>query len=67
MLPFLNRKRRFLARLFSLGSDAIFLAGKFAGEEVAMTDWIASRVRYGESFWRAHHEAWRRGLRLIRL
>jgi len=25
-----------------------------------MTDWIASRVRYGESFWRAHHEAWRR-------
>ena len=24
------------------------------------TSWIVSRVRYGESFWRAHHEAWKR-------
>ncbi|MGD9924955.1 MAG: hypothetical protein AB7L90_22965 [Hyphomicrobiaceae bacterium] len=24
------------------------------------SNWIALRVRYGESFWRAHHEAWRR-------
>ena len=26
-----------------------------------MSDWIASRERYGEAFWRAHHEAWRQG------
>ena len=25
-----------------------------------MTDGNCSRVRYGEAFWRAHHEAWRR-------
>ena len=25
-----------------------------------MTDQSVSRVRYGEAFWRAHHEAWRR-------
>jgi len=25
------------------------------------SNWVALRVRYGESFWRAHHEAWRRG------
>jgi len=25
-----------------------------------MSDEILSRVRYGEAFWRAHHEAWRR-------
>ena len=26
-----------------------------------MSDWIATRERYGEAFWRAHHEAWRQG------
>ena len=25
-----------------------------------MADERLSRVRYGEAFWRAHHEAWRR-------
>jgi hypothetical protein len=25
-----------------------------------MSDEILSRARYGEAFWRAHHEAWRR-------
>jgi hypothetical protein len=25
-----------------------------------MSEEIPSRVRYGEAFWRAHHEAWRR-------
>jgi hypothetical protein len=26
----------------------------------AMTDDRQRRVRYGEAFWRAHHEAWQR-------
>ena len=25
-----------------------------------MADEILTRTRYGEAFWRAHHEAWRR-------
>ena len=25
-----------------------------------MADGLASRARYGEAFWRAHHEAWKR-------
>ena len=25
-----------------------------------MADDAAPRVRYGEAFWRAHHEAWKR-------
>ena len=25
-----------------------------------MSDEFVSRTRYGEAFWRAHHEAWRR-------
>jgi hypothetical protein len=32
----------------------------FAGEEDEMSDKSLSRLRYGEAFWRAHHEAWRR-------
>jgi Transposase len=36
------------------------LAGNFAGEEDEVADEIVSRMRYGEAFWRAHHEAWRR-------
>lgn len=27
-----------------------------------MSDWIASRERYGEAFWRAHHDAWRQSV-----
>ena len=26
-----------------------------------MSNEIGSRIRYGEAFWRAHHEAWQRG------
>jgi transposase-like protein len=36
------------------------LTGNFAGEESEMADESRSRLRYGEDFWRAHHEAWRR-------
>jgi hypothetical protein len=36
------------------------LTGNFAGEEDEMSDELLSRGRYGEAFWRAHHEAWRR-------
>src|ERR1700688_2304854 len=36
------------------------LIGNFAGEEDEMSDEIVSRTRYGEAFWRTHHEAWRR-------
>jgi hypothetical protein len=32
-----------------------------------MADESLSRARYGESFWRAHHEAWRRGLESARV
>src|SRR6266511_423973 len=32
-----------------------------------MSEEMHSRVRYGEAFWRAHHEAWRRSeLRVLR-
>lgn len=27
-----------------------------------MLDWITSRERYGEAFWRAHHEAWQQSV-----
>ncbi|MGH9807033.1 MAG: IS66 family insertion sequence element accessory protein TnpA [Terriglobia bacterium] len=27
-----------------------------------MSDWITRRERYGEAFWRAHHEAWQQGV-----
>src|SRR5437870_596329 len=30
----------------------------FADEENKMADEILTRTRYGEAFWRAHHEAW---------
>jgi hypothetical protein len=32
----------------------------FQREEIEMTDNPAPRARYGEAFWRAHHEAWKR-------
>jgi len=43
-----------LARMRDLFSLAFF-----AGEEEQMADGERSRERYGEAFWRAHHEAWR--------
>jgi hypothetical protein len=27
-----------------------------------MSDWITTRERYGEAFWRAHHEAWKQSV-----
>src|SRR5271169_1706373 len=36
------------------------LTGNFAGEEDEMANETVCRVRYGEAFWRAHHEAWGR-------
>jgi hypothetical protein len=35
------------------------LAGNFAGEENETSEHYQSHARYGEAFWRAHHEAWR--------
>tara|TARA_R110001592_G_scaffold197769_6_gene445827 strand:- start:24066 stop:24674 length:609 start_codon:yes stop_codon:yes gene_type:complete len=29
-------------------------------EEIGMTEELAKRPRYGEAFWRTHHEAWKR-------
>jgi hypothetical protein len=36
------------------------LADQLADWEDEMADEQLSRGRYGEAFWRAHHEAWRR-------
>jgi hypothetical protein len=38
----------------------LFSPAVFAGEEGEMSDDFLSRERYGEAFWRKHHEAWRR-------
>jgi hypothetical protein len=35
------------------------MAAQFAGKDDDMSDKLLSRERYGEAFWRAHHEAWR--------
>src|ERR1700694_5084124 len=35
------------------------LTDKFTSEDDDMSDKLRSRERYGETFWRAHHEAWR--------
>ena len=53
-------KRPFLAHLFGCHADAICSPLNFADEENEMADESLSRARYGEAFWRAHHEAWRR-------
>jgi transposase-like protein len=53
-------KRPFLAHLFRSLPDAICSPLNFADEENEMADEILTRTRYGEAFWRAHHEAWRR-------
>lgn len=34
---------------------------RFAKSESGMADQHRPRQRYGETFWRAHHEAWKRG------
>jgi len=46
--------------LFQNLPDAICSPLNFADEENKMADEILTRTRYGEAFWRAHHEAWRR-------
>jgi Transposase len=43
-----------------LSGRDLFSPAIFAGEEDEMPDKPLSRARYGEAFWRAHHEAWRR-------
>jgi hypothetical protein len=53
-------KRQFLAHLFRSLPDAICSRLNFADEENRVADEILTRSRYGEAFWRAHHEAWRR-------
>jgi hypothetical protein len=53
-------KRQFLAHLFRSLPDAICSPLNFADEENKMADEILTRTRYGEAFWRAQHEAWRR-------
>jgi hypothetical protein len=54
------RKRPFSAHLFGRASEAICSHRQSAGEEDEMTEELRRRVRYGEAFWRAHHEAWKR-------
>jgi len=46
--------------LFGKASEAICSHRQSAGEEDEMTEELRRRVRYGEAFWRAHHEAWKR-------
>jgi hypothetical protein len=46
--------------LFRWPQSRFVLASNFVGEEDTMVDDLGHRVRYGEAFWRAHHEAWRR-------
>jgi hypothetical protein len=41
-------------------ADAICSALNFSDEENEMADDHQPRQRYGEGFWRAHHEAWKR-------
>src|SRR5258705_6395172 len=52
-------KRPFLTLLFHSWRTRSVLPS-FEDEENEMVDENRSRVRYGETFWRAHHEAWRR-------
>src|SRR5690242_8424177 len=37
----------------------LFSLAFLQSEEEQMADGVWSRERYGEAFWRAHHEAWR--------
>ena len=55
-----HRKRPFLARLFWSRLAAICSHIDFAGEDDEMADDNRPHERYGEAFWRVHHEAWRR-------
>jgi hypothetical protein len=48
-------KRPFLAHLFGPAADAICSHRQFCRWE---DDMSSVRERYGEAFWRAHHEAW---------
>jgi hypothetical protein len=51
----------FAARVSPARRQLDIAASRFEYGENEMSDWIASRERYGEAFWRAHHEAWRQG------
>jgi hypothetical protein len=53
-------KRPFLAHLQRDVGVAICSRLRFADEENKMANENGSRAHYGEAFWRAHHEAWRR-------
>ena len=48
-------KRPFLARVFPRFADVICSHPQSTGEEQEMS---GLRERYGEAFWRTHHEAW---------
>jgi hypothetical protein len=54
-----RRKRPFFTHLFGWAAarDSV-LAGKLQVRRMEMSNEIGSRVRHGEAFWRAHHEAW---------
>src|SRR5260221_10361083 len=45
---------------FAPAERDLFSRAFFAGEVEQMADGERSRERYGEAFWLAHHEAWRR-------
>src|SRR5215204_1691232 len=53
-------KRPFLTHLQRGAEVAICSRRQFSAEENEMADETQSRAHYGEAFWRAHHEAWRR-------
>jgi transposase-like protein len=57
--PHRDSKRPLFARLFCACQTRSVLTGLFASEEEQMAAGGSSRERYGEAFWRAHHEAWR--------
>jgi hypothetical protein len=55
MDAYARSERPFLAHLFGPAADAICSHGQFCRWEDEMSP---VRERYGEAFWRAHHEAW---------
>jgi hypothetical protein len=54
------RKRGGDAHLFWGARSRSFLVAIFGREEIEMVEHPAPRARYGEVFWRAHHEARKR-------
>jgi hypothetical protein len=43
-------------------TNTICSRSQFLDEENTMSDWINTRERYGEAFWRANHEAWQQSV-----